>query len=205
MTTLYGRANAWNVRKVMFFIEEIGLAANRLDYGRGFEPTNTPEFLAMNPNGLVPVLKDGVAVIWESHTILRYLASKYADEGYYPKALERRAVVDQWLDWKLGSVMLPLRGLFFHHYLKVEQPQAELDAAEAECARLFTILDAQVGKTGAFAEGAHLTIADCALGMAVHRWLGLPLRRPDLPHIQRYYAELGTRPAFQKTVLTGMP
>jgi glutathione S-transferase len=205
MTTLYGRANAWNVRKVMFLVEDIGLPVTRLDYGRDYQPTNTPEFLALNPNGLVPVLEDGPTIIWESHAILRYLAAKYAPESYYPRGLDERAAIDQWLDWKLGSLMAPLRELFFHHYLKMERPQADVDAAEAQCAKLFGILDAQLARTGAFVTGHNLTIADCALGMAVHRWLGLPVKRPGLSHIERYYAELGTRPAFQSTILTGMP
>lgn len=205
MTTLYGRKDAWNVRKVLFLTEEIGLKVNRLDYGRGFAPTNTPEFLELNPNGMVPVLKDGPVTLWESHSILRYIAAKYAGETYYPRELDRRAMVDQWLDWKLGHISSPVRTLFFHHFLKAPGLEPAAATAEADCNNLFTILDGQLAKTGAFVAGPDLTIADCALGMAVHRWLGLPLNRPALPQIDRYYKTLSERPAFQETILIGMP
>src|ERR1700741_200526 len=100
MIKIYGRTNAWNVRKVLFLLEDIGLPYERFDYGRGFKALNSPEFLALNPNAMVPVLVDGDAVIWESNTIMRYIAAKYAPEGFYPADLVRRAAADQWLDWK---------------------------------------------------------------------------------------------------------
>lgn len=206
MTTLYGRANAWNVRKVMFLIEDIGLRLERLDYGRGFTPTSTPDFLAMNPNGMVPVLKDGGTVIWESHTILRYLASKYAPDSYYPRAFDERARVDQWMDWQLAHIPQAILPLFFQHVLKsVSHDEQTLQNSEEACAKLFTILDSQLAKTGAFATGPDLTIADCALGVSVHRWLGMPIKRPCLNHVSRYYAALSERPSFQKAVNIGTP
>lgn len=206
MTTIYGRANAWNVRKVLFLCEDIGLTIDRLDYGRGFAPVDTPEFLGLNPNGMVPVLKDTGVTLWESHAILRYLASKYADESYYPQSLDRRGIVDQWMDWKLGHVAIALRPLFFHHFLKTGGfSEKELADAEAECAKLFTIADGQLAKTGSYIAGDNLTIADCVIGMAVHRWFNLPLQRPALPYLERYYQMLGERPAYQTTILIGVP
>src|SRR5208337_4228974 len=144
MITIYGRTTAWNVRKVLFFLEDVGLPYERLDYGRGFSPTNTPEFLALNPNGLVPVLTDGDAVIWESHAILRYLAAKNGPESYYPSNLVHRAIVEQWLDWKLAHVSPAMKPLFFRYFLKMgEFSGREMQEAEAECVKLFTILDGQ--------------------------------------------------------------
>jgi glutathione S-transferase len=206
MIKIYGRTNAWNVRKVLFFLEDIGLPYERFDYGRGFKAANSPEFLALNPNAMVPVLVDGDAVMWESHTILRYLAAKYAPESYYPADLVRRAAADQWLDWKIAHVSVAIRPLFFRLFLKMgEYTDREVEACETECAKLYTILDGQLGKTGAYVAGADFTIADCALGMAAHRYLNLPVKRPELPQLSRYYAMLSQRPSYQKTVLIGMP
>ncbi len=203
---IYGRTNAWNVRKVLFFLEDIGLTYERFDYGRGFTPTNTPEFLALNPNGMVPVLVDGDAVVWESHTILRYLAAKYAPPSYYPTDLRQRAMVDQWLDWKIAHISPALRLLFFRHFLKMgEFTDREVSEAETECVKLFTILDKQLEKTGAYVAGPDLTVADCAIGMAAHRWLNLPINRPELSNLARYYRSLSERPGYQKTILIGMP
>ncbi|MGO9171424.1 MAG: glutathione S-transferase family protein [Rhodomicrobium sp.] len=206
MIAIYGRATSWNVRKVLFFLEDVGLAYERLDYGRGFSPTNTPEFLALNPNGLVPVLADGDAVIWESHAILRYLAAKNGPESYYPANLVHRAIVDQWLDWKLAHVSPAIKPLFFRYFLKMgEFTGREMQEAEAECVKLFTILDGQLAKTGAYVAGPDITIADSAIGMAVHRWLNLPLTRPDLPNVAHYYETLSRLPSYEKTVRIGMP
>jgi glutathione S-transferase len=206
MITIYGRTTAWNVRKVLFFLEDVGLPYERLDYGRGFAPTNTPEFLALNPNALVPVLVDGGTVIWESHTILRYLAAKNGLESYYPSNLSQRAMVDQWLDWKIAHVSPAIRPLFFRYFLKMgEFSDREVEEGETECARLFAILDAQLAKTGAYVAGPDITIADSSLGMAVHRWLNLSLKRPSLPHIDRYYKALSRLPSYEKTVRIGMP
>lgn len=206
MITIYGRPTAWNVRKVLFFLEDIGLPYERLDYGRGFKPTNTPEFLALNPNAMVPVLVDGDTVLWESHTILRYLAAKNGPESYYPKKLEHRAIVDQWLDWKIGHVSPAIRPLFFRHFLKMgEFTDREVTEGETECARLFTILNDQLARTGGYVAGPDLTIADSSIGMAAHRWLNLPLKRPDLPHVTRYYEALSKLPSYEKTIRIGMP
>ncbi len=206
MITIYGRATAWNVRKVLFFLEDVGLPYERLDYGRGFSPTNTPEFLALNPNAMVPVLADGDVVIWESHAILRYLAAKYGPDSYFPANLARRAIVDQWLDWKIAQVSPALRPLFLRYFLKMgEFTGREVQEAETECAKLFTILNGQLAKTGAYAAGSNITIADSSIGMAVHRWLTLPLNRPSLPQIDRYYETLSRLPSYEKTIRIGMP
>ncbi|MBT3071187.1 glutathione S-transferase family protein [Rhodomicrobium sp. Az07] len=206
MIEIYGRPTAWNVRKVLFFMEDAGIPYRRIDYGRAFRPTNTREFLDINPNGLVPVLKDESFTLWESHAILRYLAAKYGPPGYYPGDLQSRSLVDQWLDWKLDHVSPALRALFMRHFLKVGE-FADRDAAEreAEANRLFAILDNRLEKTGAYVAGAEITIADSALGMAVHRWLNLPLRRPNLPHVTRYYERLKKLPSFEKTICIGIP
>lgn len=206
MITIYGRATSSNVRKVLFFLEDLGLPYERLDYGRGFAPANTPEFLALNPNALVPVLADAGTVIWESHAILRYLAAKYGPESYYPRDLGRRAIVDQWLDWNLGHVAPCIMVLFLRHFMKMgEFTDREVEQAEAECAKLFTILNGQLAKTGAYVAGPDITIADNSLGMTLHRWLNLPLKRPDLAEVSRYYETLCRLPSFEKTVRIGMP
>ena len=124
----------------------------------------------------------------------------------YPTDLVQRAKVDQWLDWKLSNIPEPMRPLFFRYFLKMgEFTDQQISAAEAECVKFFTILDQQLEKTGAYVAGSNLTIADCATGMAAHRWLNLPLERPELPNLARYYRTLSERPAFQKTILIGMP
>ncbi len=137
---------------------------------------------------------------------MRYIGAKYAPETYYPKDIEARARVDQWLDWKSAQIAPPMRPLFFTHVLNSTDftPQ-QMAEAEADWAKYFTVLDGQLAKTGAFVTGPNMTIADAALGMAVHRFLNLPITRPDTPHVVQYYKMLSERPSYQKTVLIGLP
>lgn len=207
MITVYGRANSSNVRKVLWLLDELGVTFDRLDYGRGYQSTRTPEFLALNPNGLVPTIVDGDTVIWESHAILRYLAARYGPDSWYPAELGRRAIVEQWLDWQIAHVQGPMRDLFFGLHLDAAPENApERIAKAAETTnQLFGILDQQLQKTGAYVAGAEPTIADCALGMMVHRWYALDVPRADLNAIKRYHDLLSTRPAFQKAILNAGP
>ncbi|MEM8704087.1 MAG: glutathione S-transferase N-terminal domain-containing protein, partial [Pseudomonadota bacterium] len=84
MLKVWGRRNSSNVQKVMWLIGELGLAHEHIPAGGSFGLTDTPEFLAMNPHGRVPVIDDNGTVIWESQAILRYLATLYATPPLWP-------------------------------------------------------------------------------------------------------------------------
>jgi len=199
MIVLYGRANSSNVRKVLWLTEELGLPLDRRDYGRGYQPTDTPEFKKLNPNAKVPVLDENGFILWESHAILRYLAAKY-DAQWYPAELQRRAIVEQWLDWVMSEFQEPVRRLFFALHVKPGSDDAAVPPNEAECARMCGILETRLQETSYIA-GHHPTIADCALGMMVHRWFVLEINRPVLPAVEAYYERLKSRPAFQGPIL----
>ena len=208
MFTIYGRPNSSNVRKVLWLCAEIGQTDyQRLDYGRGFESCDTPEYAKLNPNKLVPTFVEGDLVIWESNAILRYLAAKYGDETLYPTDLAERAVVDQWMEWQTTTSNIGIRDLFFG--LIVEDPAATGDdflaKARTQATQAMTLLDAQLADTGAFVAGDNLTIADCALGIFVHRWFSLPIDQADLPALAAYYDRLKARQAFEDTVIAGGP
>lgn len=208
MFTIYGRPNSSNVRKVLWLCAEIGQTDyQRLDYGRGFESCDTPEYAKLNPNKLVPTFVEGDLVIWESNAILRYLAAKYGDEMLYPTDLAERAVVDQWMEWQTTTSNIGIRDLFFG--LIVKDPSATGDdflaKARTQATQAMTLLDAQLADTGAFVAGDDLTIADCALGIFVHRWFSLPIERADLPALAAYYDRLKARQAFEETVIAGGP
>ncbi len=144
--------------------------------------------------------------MWESHAILRYLANTEQFSAYYPADRQKRALVDQWLDWKNAHIAAPMRPLFFRLFLKMgEFSDRELTECEAECAKSFGVLDQHLAEAGPYVLGHDLTIADCALGMAVHRWLSLELSRPSLTHVEAYYERLTARPAFRKTIMIGIP
>jgi len=200
MITIYGRANSSNVRKVLWLAEELGLEIDRHDYGRGYAPTDTPAFRALNPNAKVPVMDEDGFILWDSHAILRYLAAKYGPE-WYPAELHHRAITDQWLDWLVIELQEPVRKLFFAMHVNPGSDREGIPRYEAESAKACEILDEQLQQTGAYVAGAQPTIADCAIGMMVHRWYVFDISRPDLPALEAYYERLKARPAFQGPIL----
>lgn len=204
MFTIYGRANSSNVRKVLWLCAEIGQTDyERLDYGRGYTPCSSPEYVALNPNQLVPTLVDGDQVIWESNTILRHLATKYGPQAIYPETVPERTRVEMWMDWQLTTALPGVRDLFMGLHVKepaFTDPEV-LEAAQAQARQAFGILDAHLEKAGRYVAGDDLTIADCALGIFVHRWFVLPFERPAYPALAAYYERLQERRPFQDWII----
>ncbi|MGI9388253.1 MAG: glutathione S-transferase family protein [Methyloligellaceae bacterium] len=204
MFTIYGRANSSNVRKVLWLLAELGIDDyERLDYGRGYTPCDTPEYLALNPNKVVPTLVDGDLVIWESNAILRYLATKHGTKEIYPTELVARTRVEQWLDWQLTTAITGIRNLF--QGLHVKDPAftdpAGLEKAQAQATGAMGILDDHLRTQAGYIVGDALTIADCALAMYVHRWYALPIERKDFTSLAAYYELLKEREPFQTWIV----
>jgi glutathione S-transferase len=201
MLRVLGRKGSSNVRKVLWALEELNLPFEREDIGGEFGRNREPAFLALNPNGLVPVLVDGNLALWESNTILRYLAARYGQGSLWEPDAVQRALQERWLDWQL-SLVTPALNLLAGA-LVVKPPQArspeEIDRARNQLDEAFRILDRELaGK--AFLGGDRLSIADIAVGVAVLRWFGLPIERAALPELQRWYDTLASRPAFRNKV-----
>ncbi|WP_426958178.1 glutathione S-transferase family protein [Muricoccus radiodurans] len=200
MLTIWGRTNSSNVMKVLWGCEELGVAFERLDAGGAFGRTRDAEYVAMNPNSLVPTIveEDGFT-LWESHAILRYLcATRPAGEALYPADPKRRAKVDQWMDWTLAHVTTPMTTVFFT-YVRIPEPERDLKAADRaakELGRLWGIVEKEL-EARAFVCG-DFSIADIALGIYLHRWHLLPVERPSLPRVSAWYARLRERPGFRK-------
>jgi glutathione S-transferase len=199
MLKLWGRASSSNVMKVLWTLEELGLGYERIDAGGAFGRTKDPDYRAMNPMGLVPTLQeeDGWA-LWESNAIARYLCNAHAPGGtLYPAAPRARAEVETWMDWSLGHVTAPMVTIFFTH-VRIPEPERDWKAearAREDAGRLWRIVDARLAGRR-FLCGEELTLADIALGCWVHRWHVLPIERPALPALARYYEALKTRPGF---------
>lgn len=191
MYKLLGRATSGNVQKVIFLFKELGTAYERVDYGRQFENTTTPEYLAMNPTQKVPTLVDGDVSIWESHTILRYVAAK-EKSTLIPTDLAARTQVERWMDWMLAALNAPYLGGF----KEAKKPEAERapDTVKNLVTEL-TILEQQLAKTP-WVAGADFSLADIALGPVVARCVAFPFNMPAMPHIAAWLAKLNARPAF---------
>ena len=200
-----GRLTSINVRKVMWTAAQLGLDLPREDWGAGFRSTQEPGYLALNPNGLIPVLVDGDFVLWESNTICRYLASRSGDNALLPAEPQARARVEQWMDWQAGELNNSWRVAFMA--LVRGQPAAPeaIAASVAGWNRHMALLDAQLAKTGAHVCGADFTLADVVLGLSAQRWQNAPIERMALPAVQAWMQRLSMRPGFAKFVDNGMP
>lgn len=201
MLKIWGRLSSVNVQKVVWCCDELGLAYTRSDAGGAFGIVNTPEYRALNPNGLVPVIEDEGFVLWESNAIVRYLAAKHGDGGIWPSEAKARADVDRWMEWQ-STGYTPAMGPAFVGLVRTPAEKRDLNAIEASRAKSETfadVLDAHLGNR-AFVAGATFSAADIVVGCAVHRWLGLPLARAPRPHLERYYRALGTRPGARRVL-----
>lgn len=199
--TLWGRETSSNVQKVRWALGELGLAYEHVPLAGRYGGNTAPEYLAMNPNGLVPTIRDGELILWESHAILRYLAASYGEGSMWPAMPRDRALVDQWTDWVATTYQ---RGWIDTFWGVVRTPEAQhnhekiaRDIAHAE--RCFSIIDGQLAKTP-FLAGETLTYADIAAGVGMYRWTTMDIERQVHPNVARWHQRLRERQAFHDTV-----
>jgi glutathione S-transferase len=207
MIRIFGKASSINVRKVLWTCSEIGLHFEREDWGSGFRSTEVPEFLEMNPNGLVPVIRDGDFVLWESNTIIRYIASEYGGASLYPLQPRQRALVDQWIDWQ-ASDLNKSWGYAFMAMVRnspAHRDSEQVAASAASWAKYMTVLDKQLEKTGSYVAGDAFTLADIPIGLSVHRWFSTPLIHPHLSAVSAYYDLLTQRAGYREFGRNGIP
>ncbi|MEG0009087.1 MAG: glutathione S-transferase [Aeromonas sp.] len=207
MLRILGKASSINVRKVLWTCAELTLPFELEEWGSGFKPTDTPEFLALNPNAMVPVIQDDDFTLWESNSIIRYLATRYGDASLYPTEACSRARVDQWIDWQASDLNRSWSYAFMSLVRRspLHQESQALSASCADWSRHMQILDTQLHSTGAYVAGSHFSLADIPIGLSVNRWLETPFDRPSLPAVNDYYQRLGERPGFRLYGCNGTP
>ena len=205
MLKILGRATSSNVQKVLWYCDEDGIDyAHDNDIGGAYGGNDQPEFLALNPNGKVPTVIDGDFVMWESNSILRYLARKHKSP-LYPSEFEGRHLVERWMDWQL-SVLALHQGTVLGGLIRTkpeDRDMAKIEASQRGWADGMAILDAHLAGN-AYVGGAAFTLADIPLGSIIHRWFNLDFEKPDMPHVRRWYDALSERPAVQKWILIEM-
>ena len=199
MIRILGRATSGNVQKVLFFCEEVGLKYVREDYGRQFSNTNTDAYRKLNPNMKVPTLVDGDVVIWESHSILRYLAALHAPKLTGATAAER-SYVERWMDWALGALNTPYVAVFKDARKPEAERGADFGAQSADLVAQLKVLDGHIAGKNWFALD-RLTLADIALAPLVTRCLAFPIEKPALAELTRWAKAIEARAAF--AVATG--
>jgi glutathione S-transferase len=188
--------------KVLWLLDELGLTCEHVDAGGPFGRTNTPEYLAMHPLGLVPVLDDDGFALFESNAILRYLCNAHAPtSALYPADPRPRATVDAWLDLQ-QTALNPSQTTVFIGLIRTPQEQrddAAIAAAVSKTGQTWRVLNERLAKRQYVAADT-LTLADIAFGVHVHRWFTMPIARPDSPHLRAWYNRLRLRPAYAQHV-----
>jgi glutathione S-transferase len=199
MIKLWGRRNSSNVMKVIWLLEELGLAYERTDLGGPFGGTGTPEYRAMNPLGVIPTIEEDGFLLFESNVILRYLCNAHAPSTpLYPTPPRERAQVEAWMDFQQTSLNAP-QSRVFQGMVRTppeKRDPAAIAAAVVEAGQIWGILDARLAKH-AYVVGDAFTLADISFGVHVHRWFVMPIDRPEAPHLRGWYDRLLTRPAYK--------
>ena len=200
MLRLLGRATSSNVMKVIWLLHELDLPYERVDAGLHFGVNNTPDYLRMNPTGLVPTLLDDDFALWESNAILRYLCHAHVPHTeMWPQDPRARANIDRWMDWQQTTLNRP-QSTVFQGLVRIAPEKRDnmaIERALEEVGRAWIALDDQLARD-AWVAGEHFSLADIALGVHVHRWFFFPVIRPDTPHLRAWYDQLLRRPAYKQ-------
>ena len=193
---IWGRVSSINVKKVVWTAQELGLEFQRTEAGGQFGLVKTPEYVALNPNSLIPTLQDGDFVLWESNTIVRYLLAKHSPGQMYPTDLQERFDAERWMDWQLATFNRASRPAFWQliRTPPEQRDDAAIAASNAAVEVLLARLDAHLaGRSFMVAE--RFTMADIPLACEVHRWFGLPQTRQSRPYVERWFESLQARQA----------
>ncbi len=203
MLTIWGRLNSHNVKKIAWLAQEIGLPHRRIDMGGKFG--FTPEYLAMNPNRMIPSISveggpdDGLS-LWESNAILRYMAARHAP-ALWPADPAVRARGDRWMDWQFHFADAQRDAfLGFVRHAPEARDTAAIAASAAASNAMMALLDAELARQPWLA-GADFGIADIPMGVYAYTYFTIPIERPALPALEGWYERLRARPGYARQVM----
>lgn len=202
MLKILGRANAYNVQKVLWFLEELSVEYEHINVGSLPGELDTGLFLSMNPNARIPVIQDGELFIWESNTIIRYLASSYGNGIYSLGEPAERTFIERWMDWELATLQPDFISLFWGYYRTPENNRndKEITCFAKRCEMNLSVLNSHLKNTPYVANG-RFSVADVCVGTSFYRYqnMGLDVRIPI--HVNRWYERLIERPSFQSIIM----
>lgn len=206
MLKIIGRKSSSNVQKVLWACGEMGLTYERQDAGREFGVVDTTEYAKLNPNRRVPTLVEDDFVLWESNSIVRYLAAKHHVGGLCPTDLKVRAEAERWMDWQL-SALGPAFTNLFHGLVRDATDKRNWDAInksrDATEKHLEMLDDCLSTKT--WVAGETFTFGDIPVGIYAYRWYEFKgIERKNLSNLKRWYDALCQRSMFQEFVMVGL-
>jgi glutathione S-transferase len=193
--------NSVNVQKVAWCLDEIGAPFQRIEAGREYGVVGTAEYCAMNPNGLVPTIRDGALTLWESNAILRYLCARYSAGAFWANDPGERALADRWMDWQ-QTALSPAMGPAFMALVRTPPEQRDMAVVASSLAateKQMALLDAALAGSPWLGGGA-FGMADLAVAPHAHRWLNMPIKREGRAQIERWVAACLRRPMAGRTL-----
>jgi len=202
MVKIWGRTDSSNVQKVLWCCGELGIEIERKDWGGKFGGNKDKDYLAMNPNGLVPTLKDGDFVLWESNSIMRYLNAKYGAGKLLPITPEGMANANRWMDWQLSTFNSAIVPLFWNLIRTPEEKRdpKTIQAALEKTVKAWQAVEEQLAKSS-YLGAEEFSLGDIPLGVWAYRWFNLPIERPNLPKIHDWYERLKERKPYQTHIM----
>ncbi len=199
---VWGRNTSSNVMKVLWALGELDLPFERIDVGGAFGKTDTPEYRAMNPTGLVPTLQEGAFTLWESNAICRYLCHANAGgTSLWPEAPHARATVDHWMDAQQTLLNAPMSAVFWG-LIRTPADQRDMKMigqAIEKTAKAWGLIAPGLTRHPYIA-GEAFSLADIPWGVHAHRWFNMDFDRPELPGLHAWYNRLCERPAYRQHV-----
>ena len=204
MLKILGRKTSSNVMKVLWLCDELGIAYDREDVGGPFGKNDQADYLAKNPNGLVPTIIDDGFELWESNAILRYLAAKHgAGSPIWPDDAQTRASADRWMEW-LSTSVGPNMVLIFRNLVRETDETRDMDEVALgikNCTRWFGVLDVLLAKHD-YVAGSDFTVGDIPLGVHTRRWIELcPDQAGDMKSLLAWFERLKARPAYHHCLI----
>ncbi len=200
---IFGRHTSYNVQKVLWIADELSLRYSLTEVGGRFKGNDTADFLAMNPMGKVPVLRDGSRLIWESNTIVRYLADCYSRASWISSCPYERSLSDRWMDWSIDIFEPAFVGVFWGYYRTEpsKRDNARINASVATCESCLLQLERQIG-SNSFLLGKSPSVADIATGIFLHRLTSIDLKISIPDSIRGWYERLSEQSGYNRWVMS---
>jgi len=203
MITLWGRPNSSNVKKVLWTLEELGLAYDNIKLGGSYGGLDDPTYRKLNPNGLVPCLRDGDLVLWESNTIMRYLAARYGQGSLWLEDVAARARGEKWMDWGAHSLFPAFHDILFHtlRLPPLERDPAIIARGVQNFEKALAIMETELALSP-WLSGKNFGLGDMVAGVFIYYYYEMELARQGrFTHVEAWYQRLKARPAYVKTVM----
>lgn len=203
MLKIWGRNNSINVKKVLWIAEELGLNYENIEVGGKFGGLDTTEFLKLNPNGLIPVIEDDGFALWESNSILRYMAAQYGQGSFWVEDCKRRGATEKWMDWASEELFPLFKSILFN---AVRLPPEERDAVNLSNAidgfeKKLSIIECELSLSP-WLSGKAFGLADIVVGTYVYYYYAIEIKRlKKFPMTENWYQRLQKRPAYKKIIM----